>query len=152
MTFIYYKHWIKAPDNINKCCFIDILKKILENELDKLGIRLKIVKENVGYQLRCAAPNAFDIEYTRNLGGGAVNFLLEGGTNAIITLQHGQIVPIPYHEMINPETGRTEVRMVNINSYSYQSAYKFMTRLKADHLHNIDCLEKLASLSIGTEA
>jgi 6-phosphofructokinase len=90
---------------------------------------------------------ALDIEYTRGLGGAAVEFLLNGGTSAIITLQQGQMVPIPYQDMINQETGRTEVRMVDTNSYRYSTAYKFMIRLKPEHIDDNLVLEKLSALT-----
>jgi 6-phosphofructokinase len=124
--------------------FLDILKKELEKELERLGIRTRLVKHVLGYELRCAPPSAFDVEYTRSLGEAAVDFLVAGGTNAIITLQRNQIVPIPYDEMINPETGRTEVRMVNTDSFRYRSAYKFMTRLKPEHAQDDGLFERLA--------
>ena len=128
-----------AEDN-----FLEILKKELEKELERLGIRIRLVKHVLGYELRCAPPSAFDVEYTRSLGEAAVDFLVAGGTNAIITLQRNQIVPIPYDEMIDPETGRTEVRMVNMDSFRYRSAYKFMTRLKPEHAQDDRLFERLA--------
>ena len=134
---------IRMPD----IDFLDILKREIDNELANYGIRLKTVKHQLGYELRCAPPCAFDIEYTRCLGGAAVDFLLNGGTNAIITLQNSQMVPIPFEDMINHETGRTTVRMVNRDSYKYQTAYKFMTRLKPEHMNNDALLEKLADLT-----
>jgi 6-phosphofructokinase 1 len=124
--------------------FLDILKKELEKELERLGICIRLVKHVLGYELRCAPPSAFDVEYTRSLGEAAVDFLVAGGTNAIITLQRNQIVPIPYDEMINPETGRTEVRMVNTDSFRYRSAYKSMTRLKPEHAQDNRLFERLA--------
>lgn len=127
--------------------FLDILKKEVDKELAACGHKMKIVKQMLGYELRCAPPCAFDIEYTRILGRAAVDFLLGGGTNAIITLQHGEIVPIPYHEMINPETGRTTVRMVNTDSLRYKSVYQFMTRLKPGHNQDEALLEKMAGLA-----
>lgn len=128
--------------------FLDILKSELGKELGGLGVRqIRLVKHVLGYELRCAPPIAFDIEYTRTLGHAAVEFLISGGTNAIITLQRGKIVPIPYHEMINPETGRTEVRMVDIDSFRYRSAYDFMTRLKPEHAQDDILFEKLAALT-----
>jgi 6-phosphofructokinase 1 len=128
--------------------FLDILKAELGKELRLLGVRqIRLVKHVLGYELRCVPPSAFDIEYTRTLGHAAVEFLISGGTNAIITLQRGKIVPIPYHEMINPETGRTEVRMVNIDSFRYRSAYDFMTRLKPEHAQDDLLFEKLAALT-----
>lgn len=134
---------IRLPD-VN---FLDILKDEIDKELAGFGIRLKIVKHVLGYELRCAPPCALDIEYTRLLGGAAVDYLLNGGTNAIITIQQGQMVPILYNDMINPETGRTEVRMVNCDSYQYKTAYQFMTRLKPEHAENELLLQKLADLT-----
>jgi 6-phosphofructokinase 1 len=127
--------------------FLDLLKREIDKELEHLGLKMKFVKQVLGYELRCAPPCAFDIEYARCLGGAAVGFLLAGGTNAIITLQYGKIVPIPYQEMINPETGRTVVRMVNINSLRYKSAYQFMTRLKPEQASDDLLIEKLAAIT-----
>ena len=138
---------IRLPD-VN---FLDILKNEIDKELAVHGIRLKMVKHVLGYELRCAPPCALDIEYTRGLGGAAVEFLLNGGTSAIITLQRGQMVPIPYQDMINQQTGRTEVRMVDTNSYGYNTAYKFMTRLKPEHADDEILFEKLAALTQQTE-
>jgi 6-phosphofructokinase 1 len=139
---------IRLPD-VN---FLDILKNEIDRELAVYGIRLKMVKHVIGYELRCAPPCALDIEYTRGLGGAAVEFLLNGGTSAIITLQHGQMVPIPYQDMLNQATGRTDVRMVDRNSYRYSTAYKFMTRLKPEHADDDQLFEKLAAVTHQTVA
>jgi len=127
--------------------FLDLLKQELERNLDELGIRLRLVKHILGYELRCATPNSYDVEYTRLLGEAAVSFFIAGGTNAIIALQSHQAVPIPYDQMIDPETGRTEVRMVDMNSYRYQSAYKFMTRLKPEFAGDEELVARLAELT-----
>ena len=37
--------------------------------------------------------------------------------------------------------------MVNLQGFLFQSAYKFMTCLKPEHVHNTNLLEKLASLT-----
>jgi ATP-dependent phosphofructokinase / diphosphate-dependent phosphofructokinase len=132
--------------------FLDILKKNLDRDLDRMGVHVRLIKHVLGYELRCAPPCAYDVEYTRTLGEAAIEFLINGGTNAIITLQHNQIVPIPYDEMIDPETGRTEVRLVNIDSIRYQSSYKFMARLKPEHAQNNTLWERLAILTnLSTE-
>jgi ATP-dependent phosphofructokinase / diphosphate-dependent phosphofructokinase len=87
------------------------------------------------------------VEYTQTLGEAAIDFLLQGGTNAIITLQHNQVVPIPYKEMIDPETGRTEVRLVDTSSYRYQSTYEALARLKPEHGRDAALFERLAALT-----
>lgn len=113
--------------------FSDVIKRMLTSDLKALGVQVKLVDKELGYELRCAAPIAYDIDYTRSLGEAAVTFLLNGGTNATISLQQNQIVPIPAETMMDPVTGRTEVRLVNIDSFTYKSAYKFMIRLKPQH-------------------
>ena len=133
--------------------FADVIKRILGNDLKAMGIQLKLVDKELGYELRCAAPIAYDIDYTRSLGEAAVDFLLKGGSNATITLQQNQVVPIPSETMMDPATGRTEVRMVNIDSFTYRSAYKFMIRLKPQHAQDELFWAKLAmQTNLSTEA
>lgn len=127
--------------------FLDILKRNLDQELASMQVHMRFVKHVLGYELRCAPPCAYDVEYTRTLGEAAIDFLLRGGTNAIITVQHNQIVPIPYDEMINPQTGRTDVRLVDTSSYRYQSSYKFMTRLKPIHATDEALFARMAALT-----
>jgi len=123
----------------------DILKRALRKQLLELGVDMGVVSKDLGYELRCADPIAFDIDYTRSLGEAAVDFLLEGGSNATITLQQNQVVPIPLEKMMDPNTGRTEVRVVKIDSFTYQSAYKFMIRLKPQDAENGMLLARMAT-------
>jgi len=123
--------------------FGDALKRMLSRDLEALGVQVKLVDKEVGYELRCADPIAYDVDYTRSLGEAAVDFLLSGGSNATISLQHNQAIPIPFTEMIDGDTGRIRVRMVNIDSFTYRSAYKFMIRLKPQHVLD-GTLERMA--------
>jgi 6-phosphofructokinase len=122
-----------------------IIKRHVRDTLQSLGISMTLVDKEVGYELRCADPCAFDIDYTRSLGEAAVSFLLEGGNNAMITIQNSQPVPIPYDQIMDPETGRTEVRMVDIESYTYRSALQFMVRLQEQDVQDREWVEKAAS-------
>jgi len=123
----------------------DILKRALRKQLLELGVDMGVVSKDLGYELRCADPIAFDIDYTRSLGEAAVDFILKGGSNATITLQQDQVVPIPLEKMMDPNTGRTEVRVVKIDSFTYQSAYKFMIRLKPQDAENEMLLARMAT-------
>ncbi len=125
--------------------FADMVKRQLLLDLKALGIKMRIVDKEIGYELRCADPIAFDVDYTRSLGEAAVTFLLEGGTHATITIQNNQIAPIPLESMMDPETGRTEVRQVNTDSFTYRSAQKFMIRLKPEDATNEILLAQMAS-------
>ena len=53
-----------------------ILKTLVEHRFASRGATAAIVHKNIGYELRSAAPVAFDCDYVRTLGYGAVEFLL----------------------------------------------------------------------------
>jgi len=130
--------------HLSEINFSDILKHELDSELERLDIPARITSKDLGYELRCSDPVAFDIDYTRTLGEAAVAFLLEGGTNATVTIQGTRVVPIPFDEMMDQETGRTEIRKVNLDSFIYRSAYKLMIRLKPEDAEDEELLQKMA--------
>ena len=87
------------------------------------------------------------MEYTRDLGYCAAKYLLAGGNAAMISIQGGHFVPIPFNEMIDAETGRTRVRMVDINSTRYAIARRYMIRLRRDDFEDPHELAKFAATS-----
>jgi len=125
-----------------------LLKREVARELEALGVHgVRVVGKRIGYEVRCAPPNAYDVDYTRSLGQAAVEFLSEGGSHATISIQGNQIVPMPFDAMMDPETGRTEVRKVNLDSLTYRSAYRFMIRLKPEDAENEPLWAEMASLT-----
>ncbi|OPZ35249.1 MAG: 6-phosphofructokinase 1 [Synergistetes bacterium ADurb.BinA166] len=125
--------------------FSDVLKKELLSALRGLGLKVTVNNKEVGYEVRCAPPNAFDIEYTRNLGYGAFEFLRDGGSNALISIQDNRIVPIPFDRLIDPATGKTRVRRVNTESIQYRIAREYMIRLDKEDLEHGPALDRLAA-------
>jgi 6-phosphofructokinase 1 len=130
--------------HLSEINFSDILKHELDSELEKLDVPTRVTSKDLGYELRCSDPVAFDIDYTRSLGEAAVAFVLDGGSNATVTIQGTQVVPIPFDEMMDPETGRTEIRKVNLDSFIYRSAYKLMIRLKPEDAEDEDLIKRMA--------
>jgi 6-phosphofructokinase 1 len=120
------------------------IRKQVEARLAGLGIKTTFVSKDIGYELRCADPTPSDIEYTRDLGYCAAKFLIEGGSNAMISLQGGQFVPVPFATLIDPATGRTRVRTVDIQSTRYAIARRYMMRLRRDDFDNPQKLARLA--------
>jgi 6-phosphofructokinase 1 len=115
--------------------------------LAELGIHLTLIDKDLGYELRCADPIPFDAEYTRNLGYGAVKFLLSPDANrfgAVISFDDGKLKPIPFAEIVNPKTGRLKPRRVDINSETYECARRYMIRLERPDFEEPQ-ISKLAS-------
>jgi 6-phosphofructokinase 1 len=128
-------------DEIN---FGDVLKQAVQARLRGLGIKSTISTKNIGYELRCADPIPMDMEYTRDLGYCAAKYLLGGGDAAMVSLQGGEFVPVPFSALLDPKTGRTSVRLVDINTTRYAIARRYMLRLRRDDFDHEDRLARLA--------
>lgn len=111
-----------------------LVRERVQRALGEHGIKATIVVKDVGYECRCVSPNAYDQEYTRELGAGAVATLLGGRGHVMITRQHGKIVPIPFDQLIDPRTGKTAVRMLDISTEAFATAIRLQTRLTAEDL------------------
>jgi hypothetical protein len=101
----------------------------------------------VGYELRCADPIPADMEYTRDLGYCAAKYLLSGGSGVMVTMQAGQFVPVPFDTMLDPETGRTKVRVVDLHSTRYAIARRYMLRLRRDDFEDPEEIARLAAVA-----
>jgi 6-phosphofructokinase 1 len=123
----------------------EILKAQVAARLRELGLKGTLVAKNIGYELRCADPVPFDMEYTRDLGYCAAKYLLAGGNAAMISMQGGHFVPIAFASLIDPETGRTRVRLVNTASTRYAIARRYMIRLRRDDFEDPHELAKFAA-------
>ena len=128
----------------------EIVKQEVVKRLRSLGIKTTIAATNIGYELRCADPVPTDMEYTRDLGYCAAKFLLSGGTAAMISMQGGQFVPVPFAEMLDPDTGRTRIRLVDVHSTRYAIARRYMIRLRRDDFEDPHELAKFAATASMT--
>jgi 6-phosphofructokinase 1 len=111
-----------------------VLRDAVRKSLDEIGVSTTVVSKDIGYELRCAKPVPFDVEYTRTLGYGAVRYLLGGGSGALIALSGGRVVPVHLSELQDPQTGRVRVRMVDVTTESYEVARNYMIRLEPEDL------------------
>jgi len=128
----------------------EILKAKVTERLRTFGIKTTIAAKNIGYELRCADPIPFDMEYTRDLGYCAAKYLVAGGNAAMISMQGGHFVPVPFSEMIDGATGRTAVRLVDVASTRYAIARRYMIRLRRDDIddpHEVAKLAKSANIT-----
>src|SRR5205814_3368046 len=123
----------------------EILKLQVTGRLKGFGLKTTMAAKNIGYELRCADPIPLDMEYTRDLGYCAAKYLVSGGNAAMISMQGGHFVPIPFSEMIDANTGRTKVRMVDIASTRYAIARRYMIRLRRDDLEDPREVARLAA-------
>jgi 6-phosphofructokinase 1 len=125
--------------------FGDILKSQVQKRLAQFKLKTTIVAKNIGYEVRCADPIPFDMEYTRDLGYCAARYVIEGGSSALISMQQGRFKPVPFGDIMDKETGRMRVRLVDIESDRYKIARAYMLRLKKE---DVDDGHELARLAV----
>jgi ATP-dependent phosphofructokinase / diphosphate-dependent phosphofructokinase len=123
----------------------EILKAQVQVRLKEMKIKTTIVAKNIGYELRCADPIPFDMEYARDLGYCAAKCIIEGGSGVVVTIQEGHFKPMPMAEMMDPVSGRTRLRAVDIHSDRYKIAAQYMIRLNAGDFEDAHVLARHAA-------
>ena len=127
-----------------------ILRRHVQQAFAARGEKISIIDVTLGYQLRCAPPIPFDIDYTRTLGYGAVRFLLSDTDDerlrfgGLICQVDGHREVLAFDDLRDPETGRIRVRTVDINSEYYAVAREYMIRLEPEDLNDESFKAKLA--------
>ncbi len=138
---------------IAEIAFAEILKAEVQKRLKQFGVKATIIPKNIGYELRCADPIPFDMEYARDLGYCAAKYLAEGGTGALVAMVQGSFQAVPFDTIMDPKTGRMRVRMVDMSSDRYMIARRYMLRLRKDDFEDSSQLARFANvLDISIEA
>lgn len=127
--------------------FGDMLKRRVAARLADFGVKATLVSKDIGYELRSCDPIPFDMEYTRDLGYCAAKFLLEGGSGAMVTIHNGVFKPLTFDQMLDPATGRTRVRLVDVDTEYYKIARRYMLRLRRDDFEDEATLDGFAQVT-----
>lgn len=124
-----------------------VLKEEVLNRLAPYGLAPTIRVKDLGFELRCADPIPFDMEYCRDLGCCAAEYLLSGGTGRMVSMVNGKFSPIPFDAILDPATQRTKVRMVDITSEHYRIARRYMIRLDKEDFEQRERLARCAAVT-----
>jgi 6-phosphofructokinase len=122
-----------------------IIRDGVRERLAEIGVDSTVHSKDIGYELRCAKPVAFDVDYTRTLGFGAVRYLLAGGSGALIALSGGRVTPVTLDDLLDPSTGRIRTRDVDLTTEAYRVARDYMVRLEPPDFTEPHRLELLAA-------
>jgi 6-phosphofructokinase 1 len=109
---------------------------------------MPIIGHTLGWELRSARPQTSDLAYTRDLGHGGVRLLCEPPPDlpngAMVSIQAGNLVAIPFGDMVDPTTDRTRIRTVDLQSYTYTVARAYMIRLEPTDADSPELLATMA--------
>ena len=97
----------------------------------RTGKKKKLGSVQLGYESRCAPPHAFDVMLGSQLGIGAYRALVEEGLDGHMVSVSGQLDLhyVPFAELINPQTLKTEVRFIERGSDFHRLARLLETRV-----------------------
>jgi 6-phosphofructokinase 1 len=65
----------------------------------------------------------------------------------MVTIQNGVFRPLKFENMLDPATGRTRVRMVNIDTEYYKIARRYMLRLRRDDFDSPEQIARFAAIA-----
>lgn len=99
---------------------------ILEKEFKALGLKLKTRPVEIGYDVRCQDPVAYDLTYCSELAMGVYDLFSKGETGCMVFVDHnGDAKPLYLHDLQNEE-GKIPPRRVNIDGGTAQNYYNYI--------------------------
>jgi 6-phosphofructokinase len=121
INFTYDEHGHPELGNLSKAHIFNVL---LQQELKRLDFKIKSRPVEIGYEIRCVQPVAFDLVYCANLGMGVKKLFDLGISGAMVTSDNkGDIYPL-YLKDVEDEDGKIRPRLVNIHSEKFKMVYE----------------------------
>ena len=104
-----------------------LFNDLLEAEFKKIGLKVKSRPVEIGYDVRCQDPVAYDVTYCTELAMGVYQLFSEGKTGCMVYVDSfGNVSPLYLADLQDPETGKIPPRVVDINSGTAQNYYKYI--------------------------
>jgi ATP-dependent phosphofructokinase / diphosphate-dependent phosphofructokinase len=104
---------------ISKLDLCRLFSDLVAKEYTKqTGKKRKITGIKLGYECRCARPQAFDVMLGSQLGVGAYRALVEKRLDGVMVSASGQLDLnyVPFHQLVDPSTLVTVVRYIEPGS------------------------------------
>jgi 6-phosphofructokinase len=121
INFTYDDHGHPELGNVSKS---HIFNMLVQRKLKKLNISIKSRPNEMGYELRCVRPIAYDLTYATLLGTGVMKLFKGGIKGCMVTVTpKGDIVPL-YLKDVEDEKGKVKTRLVNIESEKVKLVYE----------------------------
>ncbi len=119
INFSYDDHGHPELGKVSKA---HIFNEMLEKKLKELGLKVKSRPVEIGYEVRCNTPVAYDLVYCSELGMGVYKLFKEGYTGCMVFVDGaGSVVNLSLKDLQDPETGKIPPRLVNINTDSFKA-------------------------------
>lgn len=117
--FTYDDHGHPELGKVSKA---NIFNDLLERKVKELGLKVKSRPVEVGYEVRCVTPIAYDITYCTNMGMGVHKLFSEGCTGCMVYSDHqGNISPLYLKDLQDPASGKIPPRQVDVDTNEVMS-------------------------------
>ena len=124
VKFSYDDHGHPELGKVSKAV---LFNDLLEAEYKKIGIKVKSRPVEIGYDVRCQDPVAYDVTYCTELAMGVYQLYSEGKTGCMVYVDaYGNVSPLYLADLQDPTTGKIPPRVVDINSGTAQNYYKYI--------------------------
>jgi len=129
IRFTFDEHGHPELGKVSKAHIFNVL---LQNKLKELGINVKSRPVEIGYEVRCVQPVAFDLKYCTLLGIGVKKLFDEGKTGCIVVAKNnGEIEPL-YLQDVADENGKIKTRLVDTNAEDFKMIFSNLHSIKKD--------------------
>jgi 6-phosphofructokinase 1 len=127
INFSYDEHGHPELGKVSKA---HIFNSLLQNALNKLRIKVKSRPVEIGYEIRCIDPIAFDLRYCSALGNGVKELFDRGESGCIvISMPDGTVKPL-YLKDIADKNGKIKPRLLDTENQSYKLVFNSMDSIK----------------------
>ena len=117
--FTYDEHGHPELGKVSKA---HIFNEMIEMKLKELGLKVKSRPVELGYEIRCQTPIAYDLTYCSELGIGVHKLFAEGKTGCMVYVDsEGNVSPLYLKDLQDPTTGKIPPRLVDIKSDKFTS-------------------------------
>ncbi len=122
--FSYDEHGHPELGKISKAV---LFNELLEKEVAKEGLKVKSRPVEIGYDVRCQDPVAYDLSYCTELAMGVYHLFKEGKTGCMVYVDsYGNVAPLYLADIQDPKTGKIPPRMVDIESGTVSNYYEYI--------------------------
>ena len=124
VKFSYDDHGHPELGKVSKAV---LFNDLLEAEFKKIGLKVKSRPVEIGYDVRCQDPVAYDLTYCTELAMGVYQLYSEGKTGCMVYVDaYGNVSPLYLADLQDPNTGKIPPRVVDINAGTAQNYYKYI--------------------------
>ena len=117
--FTYDDHGHPELGKVSKA---HIFNEMIEKRVKELGLKVKSRPVELGYEIRCQTPIAYDLTYCSELGIGVHKLFTEGKTGCMVYVDsEGNVSPLYLKDLQDPASGKIPPRLVDIHSDKFTS-------------------------------